>query len=56
MNFGLMVSSLIVSPMIDLIGAQALVIGLGVLRLVGGLLFVVNPVVRSDAHLAQTAE
>ncbi len=56
MNFGLMVSSLIVSPMIDLIGPQALVIGLGVLRLVGGLLFVVNPVVRSETHLMQTAE
>jgi MFS family permease len=56
MNFGLMVSSLIVSPMIDLIGAQALVIGLGVLRLIGGLLFVVNPVVRSDAHLTQPTQ
>lgn len=44
MNLGLMGSSLLVAPMIDLIGAQALVITLGVLRLVGALLFVVNPV------------
>ena len=56
MNFGLMVSSLIVSPMIDLIGAQALVIGLGILRLLGGLLFVVNPVVRTEAHLTQATQ
>lgn len=56
MNFGLMVSSLIVSPMIDLVGAQALVIGLGVLRLIGGILFVVNPVVVNDTQLGRTAE
>jgi MFS family permease len=56
MNFGLMVSSLIVSPMIDWIGAEALVIGLGVLRLIGGLLFVVNPVVRNEKHLSQATE
>jgi len=56
MNFGLMVSSLIVSPMIDLVGAQVLVIGLGVLRLIGGILFVVNPVVVNDTQLGRTAE
>ncbi len=56
MNFGLMVSSLIVSPMIDLVGAQALVIGLGVIRLIGGILFVVNPVVVNDTQLRRTAE
>jgi predicted MFS family arabinose efflux permease len=56
MNFGLMVSSLIVSPMIDWIGPQALVIGLGVLRLLGGLLFVVNPVVRNEKLHTQTAD
>jgi hypothetical protein len=51
-----MVSSLIVAPMIDWIGPQALVIGLGVLRLLGGLLFVVNPVVRNEKQLTQTAD
>ena len=56
MNFGLMVSSLIVSPMIDLVGAQALVIGLGVLRLIGGILFVVNPVVVNDTQLGRSSE
>lgn len=44
MNLGLMGSSLIVAPMIDLIGAQTLVIVLGGVRLFGALLFVFNPI------------
>lgn len=56
MNFGLMISSLMVSPLIELIGAPALVIALGVLRLAGAGLFVVNPVVQHDGQLAAAAE
>jgi predicted MFS family arabinose efflux permease len=44
MNAGLLVSSLAVAPLIDWMGAQYVVIGLGVLRLLGALLFVVNPI------------
>jgi predicted MFS family arabinose efflux permease len=44
MNAGLMVSSLAVAPLISWMGAQYVVIALGVLRLLGALLFVVNPI------------
>lgn len=47
MNLGLMGSSLMVAPMIDLVGAQTLVILLGGLRLFGALLFVFNPVFKN---------
>jgi predicted MFS family arabinose efflux permease len=50
MNLGLMGSSLIVAPMIDLIGAQALVIALGGLRLFGALLFVFNPIFKKGTE------
>ncbi len=54
MNLGLMGSSLLVAPMIDLIGAQALVVTLGVLRLGGALLFVVNPVFAKGSEPQQS--
>jgi predicted MFS family arabinose efflux permease len=50
MNLGLMGSSLIVAPMIDFIGAQALVIALGGLRLFGALLFVFNPIFKKGTE------
>ena len=44
MNAGLLVSSLAVAPLISWMGAQYVVIALGVFRLLGALLFVVNPI------------
>lgn len=44
MNFGLFVSALVVAPLADMIGAQALVLALGVMRLIGAALFTINPV------------
>jgi len=44
MNIGFFLAPLAVAPLTDAIGAQALVIGIGALRLVGGLLFTLNPV------------
>lgn len=59
MNAGLLVSSLAVAPLIDWLGAQYVVIGLGVLRLMGALLFVVNPIhevaSERDGETANTA-
>jgi predicted MFS family arabinose efflux permease len=54
MNAGLLVSSLAVAPLIDWMGAQYVVIVLGVLRLLGALLFVVNPIheVKNEAEPA----
>ncbi len=54
MNAGLLVSSLAVAPLIDWFGAQYVVIGLGVFRLLGALLFVVNPIqeVNNEKDLA----
>jgi predicted MFS family arabinose efflux permease len=53
MNLGLMGSSLLVAPMIDLIGAQTFVIVLGGLRLFGALLFVVNPIFKKGMEPPQ---
>jgi MFS family permease len=44
MNLGFFLATLACAPLIDLIGAQTLVVALGVLRLVGALLFRLNPV------------
>lgn len=44
MNAGLLISSLAVAPLINWLGAQYVVIGLGIFRLLGALLFVVNPI------------
>ena len=44
MNVGAFLAPLAVAPLTDLIGAQALVLTLGVLRLAGAALFVINPV------------
>jgi MFS family permease len=44
MNVGAFCAPLAVAPLTDLIGAQALVLTLGALRLAGAALFVINPV------------
>jgi MFS family permease len=49
MNIGAFLAPLAVAPLTELLGTQALVLTLGVLRLLGAALFVLNPV-RSEAH------
>ena len=44
MNIGAFLAPLAVAPLTDLIGTQALVLTLGVMRLLGAALFVLNPV------------
>jgi predicted MFS family arabinose efflux permease len=44
MNIGAFIAPLAVAPLTDLIGAQALVLVLGALRLLGAALFLLNPV------------
>lgn len=44
MNFGFFLSALLAAPLVDLLGARTLILGLASLRLIGALLFVVNPV------------
>jgi MFS family permease len=44
MNFGFFLSALLAAPLVDLLGARTLILGLACLRLAGALLFVVNPV------------
>lgn len=56
MNIGFFLAPLAVAPLTEAIGAQALVLGLGALRLLGGLLFTLNPVrVPPAAEPAATA-
>ncbi|MFN5342552.1 MAG: MFS transporter [Roseiflexaceae bacterium] len=54
MNAGLLVSSLAVAPLIDWLGAQVVVIVLGVMRLGGALLFYVYPIRETAAETAST--
>lgn len=49
MNAGLFVASIAVAPLIDWLSAGVVVILLGVIRLVGALLFVFNPVLQNEA-------
>ena len=49
MNAGLFVASIAVAPLIDWLSAGVVVIILGVIRLIGALLFVFNPVLRNEA-------
>lgn len=44
MNAGFFLCSIAAAPLIELVGAQTLVLALGALRLIGALLFIVNPV------------
>ncbi len=44
MNLGFFFSTLVVAPLVELFGAQLLVLALGVIRLVGSLMFYFNPV------------
>jgi MFS family permease len=44
MNFGFFASALVAAPLVDLIGARELVLILAGLRLLGALLFTINPV------------
>ena len=55
MQFGAFAAPLAVAPLTDLIGAQALVLVLGALRLIGAALFVVNPVRVPQPALAEAA-
>ena len=54
MNVGFFLAPLAVSPLTDLIGPRALVLALGGLRLVGALLFTLNPVRVGAAPAAAT--
>lgn len=55
MNLGFFLATLACAPLIDLIGAQALVLILAGLRLAGALLFVVNPVRAATIEAARPA-
>jgi predicted MFS family arabinose efflux permease len=55
MNLGFFLATLLCAPLVDLIGAQTLVLVLAVLRLGGALLFVVNPVRAPVAEAAAGA-
>ena len=53
MNAALFLTPLAVAPLLDLVGAPILLVALGVARLLGALLFVVNPVYVSPPTLAE---
>jgi MFS-type transporter involved in bile tolerance (Atg22 family) len=55
MNVGAFFAPLAVAPLTDLIGTQALVLTLGVLRLAGAALFTFNPVRVSRAPATEVA-
>jgi predicted MFS family arabinose efflux permease len=55
MQFGAFAAPLMVAPLADLIGTQALVLVLGGLRLIGAALFVVNPVRAPQQAVAEPA-
>jgi MFS family permease len=44
MNLGFFFAALLAAPLLDLVDARVLVVGLGALRLFGALLFLINPV------------
>jgi Na+/melibiose symporter-like transporter len=54
MNLGFFLATLACAPLIELVGAQNLVIGLGVLRLAGALLFKLNPATPASAAAGAT--
>ncbi|PMP87013.1 MAG: hypothetical protein C0183_02835 [Roseiflexus castenholzii] len=53
MNVGFFVATLACAPLIDVVGAQALVLILAGVRLIGALLFVVNPVRAATIEMAK---
>lgn len=55
MNLGFFLSALVAAPLVDMFGAQPLVLVLGGLRLLGAALFVVNPVRAVSLDVARTS-